>query len=187
MPNRQHTYIYVGSKVSKIKRTSVDVLLLKFIRKFSSNDPFRLLLFLCSFGVETILIGFSYWRLSPKVLCMWSQNTVSCYDDYAVWSRSSFFLFEKSVSRKELSIDLRASIEGQYSSARLEPAFLTWWHGTGIELVYFELVSLSEQKYTAYEHFQETGSYGTKKKTDQVWTTKPLTHVFPWFLLHLNN
>ena len=97
----------------------------------------------------------------------------------------SFLL--KSVSRKELSIDLRASIEGQYSSARLEPAFLTWWHGTGIELVYFELVSLSEQKYTAYEHFQETGSYGTKKKTDQVWTTKPLTHVFPWFLLHLNN
>ena len=74
----------------------------------------------------------------------------------------SFLL--KSVSRKELSIDLKASIEGQYSSARLEPAFLTWWHGTRIELVYFELVSLSEQKYTAYEHFQETGSYGTKKK-----------------------
>ena len=95
---------------------------------------------------------------------MWSQNTVSCYDDYAVWSRSSFFLFEKSVSRKELSIDLRASIEGQYSSARLEPAFLAWWYGTRIELVYFELVGFSDQKYTAYDHFQGTGSYGKKKK-----------------------
>ena len=98
----------------------------------------------------------------------------------------SFFL--KSVSRKELSIDLKASIEGQYSSARLEPAFLTWWHGTGIELVYFELVSLSEQKYTAYDHFQETGSYGTKKKKQTKYEQQNrLNMSFPWFLLHLNN
>ena len=87
----------------------------------------------------------------------------------------SFLL--KSVSRKELSIDLRASIEGQYSSARLEPAFLTWWHGTGIELVYFELVSLSEQKYTAYEHFQETGSYGTKKKKQTKYEQQNRLHM----------
>ena len=113
----------------------------------------------------------------------------------------SFLL--KSVSRKELSIDLKASIEGQYCSAyavtyrskfshaisaRLEPAFLTWWHGTGIELVYFELVSLSEQKYTAYDHFQETGSYGTKKKKQTKYEQQNrLNMSFPWFLLHLNN
>ena len=74
----------------------------------------------------------------------------------------SFFL--KSTSKIELSIDLRASIEGQCSSVRLEQALLTWWYGTGIELVYFEFVGFSNQNYTAYDHFQGTGYYGKKKK-----------------------
>ena len=73
----------------------------------------------------------------------------------------SFFL--KSASKTELSIDLGSSIKGQYSSVRLEQASLTWWYATGIELVYFEFVGFSNQKYTAYDHFQGTGSYGKKK------------------------
>ena len=75
----------------------------------------------------------------------------------------SFFL--KSASKTELSIDLGSSIKGQYSSVRLEQASLTWWYATGIELVYFEFVGFSNQKYTAYDHFQGTGSYGKKKQT----------------------
>ena len=116
------------SNVSKIKRTSVDVLLLKFIRKFSPNDPFRLHLYLCSFGVETIIKGLRYWRPPAKVLCTWSQKyrrfPVMMIMQFEIVPLFSFFL--KSTSKIELSIDLRASIEGQCSSVRLEQALLTW-------------------------------------------------------------